>query len=452
MTEFVQVPPDSTGKKIGHHSYVHNTDTIYVPSMHLTDPVNHSFIQSVDRDGAAHTTFTNGAPIFDTFGRMETSHSNLLGAYRFYEGPKAITGRVQERLVGGGNINYSPTTHGYVLQTTAPIADEATLSAHRHFPNEPGASQTFYFTIAASDSGKTGLRRVAGMLSYDEADGVCIEMNGTAISIVMASSLGNGHSTLQSAWNRDKLDGTGKSGATLDMTKANTFWITHQYPAGAVSVGTFVNGEPVFMHEMGHYATLDRPFTGTTNLAPYFRVENTGSVGSTSEMTVFSVQVLLAGPTQLIKTPLSVDWRNVTLADATVTPVFSFRPAQTFMTEENRRRFIMQHFSGYTATAPVALTLLQNATLVGDTFAESVESLEWDTTASSATGGRRFGTIILSPASDTNVPLDSLFSELTDGLFRHGDITNTDTWTITVESITAVATETYFSAIMLEIQ
>jgi hypothetical protein len=456
--EFVQVPPDSTGKKLHHKSFNDGVNDVFAPVVHVADRTDPTRQQTVHSDGSARVSFATGNPLFDAFGRLLISDNNLLAAYKFYDGPKSIDGRIQEETTGAASIGYNSTIHGYTLQTSAAAGDSAKIISHRHFIYQPGSTITQYFVTNASDAGKTGLKRTMGMLNYAATDGICLHMeDAQGMAIEIRSSIGAGEMALQAAWNGDRLDGSGndnnRSGATIDPTKANIFWITYQYlSVGAVTIGTYVNGKAVILHTFGHFGQLDRPYMAKPELAAYFEQTNIGSVGSTSEMNVFCVAFISSGYDQLIRNPVSIPATTKVLTDGLEVAFISLRPAQTYAGQDNRWRYLVETISAVTTAEPIEICLILNATLTGATWANSNLSLEWDDAATSKTGGRHFGSILYTPNSNPTVDLHRLFSDMTDGLYRNADITGTDTWTIGLKSLTGASTTVYASLVALEVQ
>jgi len=71
------------------------------------------------------------------------------------------------------------------------------------------------------DDAKTNLRQRVGY--YGAANGIFLELENAVLSFVKRSSITGSvveTKVAQANWNVDKLDGTGPSGITLDITKA----------------------------------------------------------------------------------------------------------------------------------------------------------------------------------------------------------------------------------------
>lgn len=456
MENFVQVPPDSTGKRVNMELFNDGQNDVYTQVNHIADRSNPDQMLSVDEYGAAYTRFANGDPIFDSFGRLKITDTNLLSAYKFYDGPASIFGRVEEEQIGGGTVAFNPTLSGYTLTTSAASGDRAAMTTHRHFPYKPGSSITHLFVVSSGDSGKANVVRRVGTSNFTRNNGIWMELNGTSFDIVIKNSLTGGEERVsQAAFNGDRLNGEkgdfNRSGVTADFTKSAIYWVTFQYlSAGAVTIGTFINGKPTVIHTFGHYNELDRPYMGTTELGFFVEQENIGSPGSASEMTVFCSAIVSEGYDELIRTPLAVR-ANDTFTTADNVPLISFRPAQSYNGKDNRMRYLIETVSLYTSTEPVEVNLTLNGTLTADTWTEQKMGLEYDTGATAITGGHEFGGYIFAPGSQPTQKLCDLFNEMTDGLYRNADINNTDIWTLSVRKLEGATTNVHMTGMLMEV-
>ena len=94
--DFIQSPPDSTGKRV--HSKMVNDGVadIYTPVMMLADRDIPSQRQGVDNKGAAFVRFADGSAEFDVFGRTTVSEPNLGGLKAYEKSGFIIEGRLRE--------------------------------------------------------------------------------------------------------------------------------------------------------------------------------------------------------------------------------------------------------------------------------------------------------------------------------------------------------------------
>ncbi len=99
-------------------------------------------------------------------------------------------------------------------------------TSNRYHYYQPGVGNLVIITLAHGDVGKTGNIREWGYA--DERNGLLFRLSGTTLQVVLRSdTTGDVVEEVvdRTNWNGDKLDGSGTSGMTIDITKANFFWI-----------------------------------------------------------------------------------------------------------------------------------------------------------------------------------------------------------------------------------
>lgn len=120
------------------------------------------------------------------------------------------------------------------------------------------------------DTYASGAQRVG---AYGDYDGVFLEQAGS-ISLVRRSN-GSDNSVAQSSWNLDKLDGTGISGKTLDLTKFQTLVIERSGLTSAEKVGFLIDGQVFWAHQFLAENTLATTLFYCKNIQ--LKYETTGS-------------------------------------------------------------------------------------------------------------------------------------------------------------------------------
>ncbi|MDB4575336.1 hypothetical protein N9112_00070 [bacterium] len=461
MVDFVQLPQDNVGKKVMTSQHTVDAEAVQVPVHHLADRTDPSRQQSVHPDGSAYMRFSAGNPTFDSFEHLMVSDDNLQAAYKFYDGPKSIFGRVAEEVVGGGAVGFDPVVSGYKLSCGTADGDSAKIVSHRHFPYKPGSSVTLYFVMKAGDTGKANLKRRVGLMNFDGSEGIYLESDNGMLYAGVESTLGNSQREPITNWSHDRLDGSGgdfnRSGVTIDPTKMQIFGITYQYlSAGVVELFSYIKGEKVLLQQFDNYSSLEAPFMGTTDLAYFIEQTNNGVTGSSSELFTYCAVVIGSGYDELIRTPLSIRPKKKVLNTSDLVPVMSFRPAQTYFGDDNRYRYLFETLSATTRTEEMELCLVMNGVLTNPTWSEQFLGLEVDSGASALTGGHNFGSLIFTTQANPNMDLSNLFNDMTDGLYRHADIADTDIWTICVKNLaddpSTEPTTAHVAAIALEVQ
>lgn len=289
---YVQVPPDSTGKRLQTEQHTVNSVTVDTQVMHIGDRDVPTQRVSVDDKGAMNIRFTEGVPQLDAFGKLRTSDATILGDYIFSE--STLPKQFAHTKYGTGTITHDDTLKCLVLTTgTGTSATEnsnraqiTTNTYHHYFP---GFSQLFMATVALSDQGEAGVMREWGY--FDENNGYFFRVNGTSgLQFVIRSNVLGSVSEIvisQSSWNTDKLDGTGNSGKTLDLTDDNIYWLDVQWlGAGRVRFGTFYEGARVTAHEYYHDTNGGVPHSATGALPIRFCQHNMVGVGVANSRTL----------------------------------------------------------------------------------------------------------------------------------------------------------------------
>ncbi|MEE8489942.1 MAG: hypothetical protein V3S43_06365 [Acidimicrobiia bacterium] len=183
------------------------------------------------------------------------------------------------------------TQIGVALST----AGKRVRQTFRRFSYQPGKSQLIALT-GILRNGSSGITQETGY--FDDDNGVFFRVDDAVLSVVVKSSVsGSAVDTVipQSAWNVDKLDGTGESGIALDLTKIQVFLIDFEWLGGGrVRFAFLINGAPIICHQVLH-ANLDGAvYMSTPNLPVRYSIENDGT-GAASTLDHICATVISEG-------------------------------------------------------------------------------------------------------------------------------------------------------------
>jgi hypothetical protein len=168
------------------------------------------------------------------------------------------------------------------------------------FPYQPGKSlqilNTFTFNAA-----KSGLRQRVGY--YGNDNGIYLELDDSTLYMV-ERSLVTGSVTsnriAQSQWNVDKLDGSGPSGITLDITKAQIMFMDIEWLGlGTVRTGFVINGQFVPCHYFNHANLIDTTYITTASLPLRYEIENKSATSGSSALKQVCSTVISEGGYEL---------------------------------------------------------------------------------------------------------------------------------------------------------
>lgn len=270
---------------------------VYLPKYNLASGDNPVRLQLVDEQGSAHMRFSEGPAQLDSFGKLRTSQTTVMGEYTFIRNLDPM--HMGTEVLTGGTVTHDATAGHAVLATTTTSGSSATFQSHLWHHYWPGISQLGLFSLYHGDAGKTNNTRRWGM--FDEFNGIYFELVGTTVYAVVRSNVSGSVAetrVAQADWSADVLDGTGGadnlSGVTLDITNINLYWIDYEWlGAGRIRWGIFVNGQRITCHVYNHAASSAWAKYG--NYPVRFENTNTGAAGSTSGMRVICCSVHTEG-------------------------------------------------------------------------------------------------------------------------------------------------------------
>jgi hypothetical protein len=235
-------------------------------------------------------------PQSDAFGRLRVSNPLTLfdSSHRYKD-----NNLWEELVVGTGSTVGFSTTEGLInlgIGTTAgcSVIRETT----KVFAYQPGKSLQVMNTFVM-DAPKTNLRQRVGYYGAD--NGMYLELDGDTLYFVERSlSLGTTTRVAQSDWNIDKLDGTGVSGYTLDISKAQIMWMDIEWlGVGTVRLGFVIDGKFIHAHSFHHANLIQSTYITTASLPLRYEIANTGITTSSSNLKQICSTVISEGGYEL---------------------------------------------------------------------------------------------------------------------------------------------------------
>lgn len=128
----------------------------------------------------------------------------------------------------------------------------------------------------------------------------------------------------QANWNIDKMDGTGPSGYSLDLTKTQMLYMDYSwYGAGAIRFGfKDIKGEVVYCHRFIHNNSLTEAYLRsgnlparfeTNNFAPYTQLTATINATATASLSVTDASLFASNGTIVVVDPVGgIEYINYT--------------------------------------------------------------------------------------------------------------------------------------------
>ncbi len=318
-----------------------------------------------------------GGSTVDAFGRLRVT-----SPYTLFDSQSRFSADPQYSYVTatGGTTTYNTNKSSVDLAVTTASGSTVLAQTFRVFPYQPGKGlltlQTFTMATA-----KTNLTQRVGY--YSAYNGVYLEQGPNGVTFVVRTytggSVDNTRYVAQANWNGDKLNGTGPSGVTLDLTKTQILWFDFEWlGVGNVRCGFVINGQFVVCHTFQNANIGTSVYMQTAILPLRFEITNTGATASASTLQMICSSVQSEGgyeQTSQIFTARRTD-DGVTIANntnLTFTPLVSIRVNSSYYGAIVIPQGILFHPTASGSTG-YEIVLVRNATLTGATWAGAVLS------------------------------------------------------------------------------
>lgn len=346
----------------------------------------------------------------DAFGRARVSQPlTLFDSFHRYQD----NGKISVRTTGGGTSTYEESSSSILMNVGTASGDEVIRETSRVFAYQPGKSLQVLLTFTMSPP-KTNLRQRVGYFNPD--NGIFLQQNNNTASFVRRSSSTGSlveNVVNQADWNLDKLDGTGPSKLTLDLTKSQIFFMDIEWlGVGSVRCGFVINGQPIHCHSF-HHANVGQGTYMTTAILPgRVEITNTGVTSSASTYRQICFSVISEGGYELKGRPRSVS--TPVLAPRDLPVAGTYYPVMSIRLKPNRLNAIVIpkniHVLGVGNNSRIAYKIIGSPVLTGaDWVSVSDDSfVEYDKTATSYTGGVEFssGFSAISNQATQSISLD----------------------------------------------
>jgi hypothetical protein len=311
-------------------------------------------------------------------------------------------------------INIDTSTVSYLENESTDLLTIGTASgdkiyreSRKVFPYQPGKALTVFQTFVFN-SAKTGLRQRVGYFSRQ--NGVYLQKSGSVVSIVKRTYTGGiieEEVVNQSNWNVDTMNGFGPSRATLDLSKAQIFFMEFEWlGVGSAKAGFAINGQFITVHQFNHANIIDKVYMTTATLPLRYEIENIANTDSSSSMRQICASILSNGGYD--RKPEVWSASRATLFQNVGT---TFVPLAAVRLKSGRMDSVVQIARLNVATVTNNLfeyALFRNPTITGGTWVENTptQDTEYNVTSTSMTGGTIVRRGFLAGSNQNNAAAD----------------------------------------------
>lgn len=328
----------------------------------------------------------------DAFGRMRISQPLTIfdSSHRFADNDLWAS-----KLTTNGTTTFQGNEGLVDCDVTDEDGSEVIRETYRVFGYQPGKSLLILNTFVMNEA-KTGLRQRVGYFS--EENGFYLELDDSDLGFVRRSyNTGSVVNTKvsQADWNVDRLDGTGPSKITLDITKAQIMWSDMEWlGVGSVRIGFVINGQFIVCHIFHHANLIDTTYMTTASLPLRMEITNTSATSGASKLKHICNSVMseggyeLRGTQQGIGTTITTP-RSLPTA-GTYYPVVALRLKTTGQRLDAIAILSAASFVGLSNGVNYNWRITQRATVTGGSWvsAGANSSVEYNLTGTAVSGGQ----------------------------------------------------------------
>jgi hypothetical protein len=351
----------------------------------------------------------------DAFGRLRVSNPRTLfdSSHRYKDNNLWNTS-----TASGGTATFNANQGLVDLTVGTTSGAKVYRETTKVFSYQPGKSllvmNTFVFNPAQNN-----LRQRVGY--YGSANGIYLELDGvggSVLAFVERSSVSGAVAetkVVQSSWNVDKMDGTGPSGMTLDITKAQILWMDIEWLGlGTVRLGFVIDGKFILCHQFHHANLITSTYITTASLPLRYEIENTGATASNSTLKQICSTVLseggyeMGGLQQGIAIPITTPINLTT--SGTYYPIISLRLKASPDRLDAIVIITALSIMGITNNANYSWRMVASGTTTGGTWASAGtdSGVEYNLTGTSFAGGRILAQGFISASNQAVTAVDIL--------------------------------------------
>ena len=382
---------------------------------------------TITSSGLSNFNLLNNQPMLaDAFGRLRVSTPLTLfdSSHRYKD-----NGLWNTSTASGGTAVFSANEGLVNLNVTTNGGSEVLRETTKVFSYQPGKSLLVLNTFVMAPP-QSFLRQRVGY--FGTQNGIYFQLNNRTVSFV-ERSLVTGVVTEsvvdQADWNADKLDGSGPSGITLDIRKAQIMFMDIEWLGeGTVRVGFIIDGNFILCHRFNHANLITSTYITTASLPLRYEITNTGETENSNTLKQVCSSVIseggyeLRGAQQAISIPITAP-RSLAVA-GTFYPIVSIKLRSGYL--DGVVILTALSIMGV-ATGIYNWKIVASGTTTGGAWnpAGVDSAVEYNITGTGFSGGRTLASGFITSTTQASVNLDILKEALFSFQLERNSFTNT---------------------------
>ena len=328
------------------------------------------------------------ATALDAFGRQRVSQPyTLFDSQSRY----AADNQFDSSTSGTGTATFNTNQSSVSMSVTSGGVGSVVRQTFRSFSYQPGKGLLVLATFQMDSSNSANLSQKVGY--FNAQNGVFFSKVGGTNAFTLRSytsgSVNDTRTVAQSSWNGDKLDGTGASGLTLDLSHPQILWMDFEWlGVGSVRCGFIINGQYITCHTFNNANVYGTTVYMTTAILPVrYEITSTSAVAAT--LTQICSSVISEGGYEATSVEHSASMTNLTASSYLTT---SYKPLISIRLASGRTGAVVLpttlNFLPSTADN-FQIALVKNATLSTPSWSAvaSDSNVEYDISSTSYSGG-----------------------------------------------------------------
>lgn len=292
------------------------------------------------------------SPNIDSFGRLRVSNPLTIFNNQFTYDISPLIFQAVTNNAANCSVQHDTTNRLARIrfsQVAPSIPDEIYYQSYEYIPYQPGRSQLVFITFVMfpSISSPAGTcDKTVGLSDGNNGFEFVYDLASLSPAFLIRTTTAAGNQLiLQANWNIDRLDGTGTSGISLDLSKPQILVIDFQaLYVGRVRFGFDIDGQIIYAHEfLNANASLEYPYIATANLPIRVGMSNLGLALAEDIYFICCSVASEGGTDDAQKTGYNFVYGDI----ATITSTVGFeycmqlRPRTNFNGIVNRTKFIL---------------------------------------------------------------------------------------------------------------
>lgn len=304
---------------------------------------------AMDRDGSIYCATSPSEQ--DAFGRQRVSPVEPLWnmKHTFDINADLMVTKVDNVA---STAAYDSATASVIMTTRAAANGRVVRQSRQYIPYQPGRSHLIFATFLFG-SAVANVTRQVGL--FDDNNGVFFQQNGTTNIRFVVRNGASDTATAQSSWNLDKLDGTGSSGITLDLTKAQLLVIDLAWlGVGQVRFGFNISGRTIWCHAAWTANLATSVYMASPSLPVRWEINNNAATSSNTMSEICGSVFSEGGGDPATGFPISSSTSSVFPAGMAITPAANSRAllqAVRLKTAYTRAQLVPHAYEAVTSSA-----------------------------------------------------------------------------------------------------